>query len=402
MHQATTPAPRPYRTDSRVHATTTGAGVSVAWPDGYESHFHHVWLRDACFCDACGDCYSSNRYLVPSDIPADVRPRSVHVDNDGTLSIVWEPDGHASRYDLEWLRSNAYDATARAKRYFEPRVWDHRLTSKLPTVDFAAARDGDSARLDFFRNVRDYGFCLVRGCPVEPGGVRTLAQLVGSVSGAAYGDVFDLTPASAVPTLGTTTRPVPPHTDEPFRFMPPGVFVLHCIRPAADGGDTVLVDGFRLAEHMRADDPDAFALLCEPNHVFIRRHPGQLDQRTRARVFSTDDRGRVCGVRIHSRSSGPVDVAAEKAVAYLSAVRALMGLAMSKDNQIRLHLEAGDGVVTDNHRVLHSRTDFTDRSRFLQSCSVAREDFHENMRLLAAKLGHAEEANLELPAGAIC
>ena len=42
----------------------------------------------------------------------------------------------------------------------------------------------------------------------------------------AYGQIFDLAPKSKIRTMGNTTRPVPPHTDEPFRFGPPGIFVL--------------------------------------------------------------------------------------------------------------------------------------------------------------------------------
>jgi hypothetical protein len=52
--------------------------------------------------------------------------------------------------------------------------------------------------------------------------------------------------------------------------------------------------------------------------------------------------------------------------------------------------------------VLHSRTAFTDSRRFLQTSSVLREDFHENLRLLAAKLGFQDEADQALPSGAVC
>ena len=56
----------------------------------------------------------------------------------------------------------------------------------------------------------------------------------------------------------------------------------------------------------------------------------------------------------------------------------------------------------DNHRVMHARTEFEDRQRFLQICNVGRETFHERLRLLAAKLEYTDEANMVLAAGMTC
>ena len=74
-------------------------GIEITWSDGFKSFFHSIWLRDCCYCEHCGDTYSSKRYIVPSDIPLDIKPNSVAVDADGNLSIAWQPDNHASQYD---------------------------------------------------------------------------------------------------------------------------------------------------------------------------------------------------------------------------------------------------------------------------------------------------------------
>lgn len=36
---------------------------------------------------------------------------------------------------------------------------------------------------------------------------------------------------------------------------------LHCIEQAAEGGESEVVDGFHMAEQLRRDEPEAFALL---------------------------------------------------------------------------------------------------------------------------------------------
>ncbi len=68
--------------------------------------------------------------------------------------------------------------------------------------------------------------------------------------------------------------------------------------------------------------------------------------------------------------------------------------------QARLKLGAGEAVVFDNHRVLHSRTGFSDSRRHLQICNVSRETFHQKLRFTANTQGFPDEANQVLPAGA--
>ncbi len=379
----------------------TGTGLRLTWNDGHESFYHYIWLRDCCHCDECGDCYSSKRFLVPCDLDLNVHPRRVNISPDGTLEVTWSPDDHQSVYQPAWLRQNGYDAESRRARRHRPELWDHRISAELPSVDFERAAEDDATRLELCRMLRDWGFVVVTGGAAEPGAVAKVANLIGDLGESAYAKIFDLSPSSKVRTMGNTTRPVPPHTDEPFRYTPPGVMALGCVRMADDGGDTVLVDGFHLAHTMRNNHPDQFKLLCEFSQPFIRRHEGTLFQEVRVPMFATDDEGEICGVRIHTRSAGPMDLPGEFVEPYYAAHHRLTQLMMADENQLRLRLKPGEAVLFDNHRILHARTHFTDPNRFLQICSVPREDFHQRLRLLLEDQGFEEEARLVLAAGAI-
>ena len=52
-------------------------------------------------------------------------------------------------------------------------------------------------------------------------------------------------------------------------------------------------------------------------------------------------------------------------------------------------LAPGDLLVIDNHRVLHGREAFDAAAgeRHIQCCNVERDDFHNNYRRLAKRLG---------------
>ena len=122
-------------------------------------------------------------------------------------------------------------------------------------------------------------------------------------------------------------------------------------------------------------------------------------KRSRQRMIALDDRGAVIGIRVHTRAAGPLDLPPDLVEPYYRAHQAFCERMMSPEFQLRFQLGAGESLMFDNHRVLHARAEFSDPRRFLQICNASRETFHERLRLLAAKLGYADEANQVLPAG---
>ena len=70
-----------------------------------------------------------------------------------------------------------------------------------------------------------------------------------------------------------------------------------------------------------------------------------------------------------------------------------------EDTKPGLNWRLGRRVLFDNHRVMHARAGFDDENRKLRICSVSREQFHEQLRMLAFKLGYVEESQMILSAG---
>jgi len=389
----------PARSVAITNVERNGSSLSVQWINGEASTFHYLWLRDCCSCDICGDCYSSLRRYIPTMNDVGVKPSSISWDA-GELTVEWEGDGHRSTYSADWLSENRYDDRARTARRLQTTCWDASTDTDTMTFDYEDVRRDADRRLALQHTLITHGIVIVTGGPKEAGSILSIAELVGEVSQSAYGAIFDLSPSNAIGTAGTTFRDVPPHTDEAFVYTPPGIQILACIHPADDGGDSIMVDGFGLANKLRQEDPDGFELLATWNHHYVRLHPGKLDQRAYAPVIALDDDGELSGIRLHTRSSGPLDIPECVMEPYLIAYHRLCDMMMAPENQIRVRLKAGDAVIFDNHRALHARSAFSDSRRFLQICGVMREKFHERFRLLATELGDTRASNLVLRAGA--
>ena len=51
------------------------------------------------------------------------------------------------------------------------------------------------------------------------------------------------------------------HTDNPYRDPVPTVQLLHCLESSTEGGDSVLVDGFKAATVLRQESKEDFDIL---------------------------------------------------------------------------------------------------------------------------------------------
>jgi gamma-butyrobetaine dioxygenase len=66
-----------------------------------------------------------------------------------------------------------------------------------------------------------------------------------------------------------------------------------------------------------------------------------------------------------------------------------------------IRVSPGDGMLIDNHRVMHGRTAFDPSSgRHIRLCHVPRDEFHGRWRELARRLAPADH-DLHLPQGSL-
>ncbi|EPB78600.1 taurine catabolism dioxygenase, TauD/TfdA family [Ancylostoma ceylanicum] len=95
-----------------------------------------------------------------------------------------------------------------------------------------------------------------------------------------------------------------PHTDGTYFNQTPGIQVFHCLHPAVEGGDTVLVDGFNCARQLKEENPNAFEILSrrkiEHHYVEVGDTDGGLFSTSREKsVIELDLHGNLVQIRMH-------------------------------------------------------------------------------------------------------
>ena len=359
-----------------------------------------AWLRDNCQCAECRDPVSGQRLISITDQPAGVTMAGVTDTADGWV-VRFEPDGHESVVASAWLDAQlttaAADRTEDAKQLWT--VTD--FPAGPPEVSWTDYVTSDATRLDSLGQLLSAGFLLLRGVPAEPGAVLTVAATLGYVRETNYGRLFDVRVEATPANLAYTGLPIGPHTDNPYRDPVPTLQLLHCLVSAADGGESGLLDGFRAAARLRADDPAAFGCLTTTPVTFGYRDATAELRATRP-MIGVDPAGRIREVRYNSRSMQPLrpprgsapGQAAGGMREFYRAYRAFAETLLQPDLTLRFSLEPGDCVVFDNTRILHSRTGFTATGhRHLQGCYADIDGTESTVAVLA----RGETAGLPKP-----
>ncbi|MCG6975923.1 MAG: TauD/TfdA family dioxygenase [Acidiferrobacterales bacterium] len=135
--------------------------------------------------------------------------------------------------------------------------------------------------------------------------------------------------------------------------------LLHCVRPAAEGGENMLLDPEIVYILMREADPDHIAALMQPDAMTIPANTETGVETREARtgpVFSIDSATGDLHMRYTARTRSiewKPDDATRAAVTFLEEL-----LESGSPYIFNNKLSAGQGLVCNN--VLHNRTAFTD------------------------------------------
>jgi gamma-butyrobetaine dioxygenase len=360
-----------------------GADVVVLEVDGDRLELHRLALRDDCPCPDCRHPLSGQRLFDSSATLRHARPAGVRVDGDSLL-VTWN-DGHQSAYAGEWLAAELAAQRSLARPARRQARWGAELAATLPRARFDDVVAAAAVRRRWLEDVASYGFALLEGVPTHDGAVAEVAELFGHVRTTNYGRVFDVRVRVHAANLADTTMALGLHTDNPYREPVPTVQLLHCLSSDADGGETVLADGFRAVERLAARAPHLLRLLAEqPIRYAYRDADAELWADVPVVVLDAD--GHPAALHVNNRSKGTPVGPASLVGEWYEAYFALLDELASPGARVTFRLEPGDLVAFDNLRVLHGRTGFSSEGdRRLQGCYADRDALHSAIAILDRK-----------------
>lgn len=345
--------------------------------------FHPIWLRDNCLCLECRHAWTfwktvdiSRSYALSSIV------REVDL-NQESLVVLWdeEPE-HRSVFPLEWLSAHAY-----GRQRITPRlVHDHALWdagtwigASPPSYGLAdCTPDGGAWAEDLAR----HGFVFLDGATEDL--MEQFASQIGPVQPTEFGRSIAVQAAPEANHPVKSGNELTPHTDfSTYLNVAPLLQFMLFIKNDAAGGDSILVDGFMVAERFREEHPAHFERLTRTPINFQQVYPDwEYFLARRRKIIELDRDGNIEGVFFHHSHTCNWDLPPEETDAFYRAYFLFFDYLRSPEFQLRMHTPAGRCIALQNGRILHGRAPYDPSSggRALIDSYVPWEYFEARLR----------------------
>lgn len=362
--------------------------VELSWADGGPAaRFAPFWLRDHCHAKESLNPETLQRQVDTFRIPTDITPAKLEITDAGrSLVIVWRHDGSQSRLPSSFLRQVAESEGRPAA----PRrsLWNRAsMGEDFPSMPHADIVGSDAGLLRWLTLVEEFGFALATGTPATLEATEQLATRIAYVRTTIFGGMWDFSANLAFKDTAYTSAAIGPHTDGTYSLDSPGFQMFHCLQFDGTGGESTLVDGFKVGEQIRAQDPEAFAALTQvkvPAHylgdgVHLRaEHP----------IIELDQRGDYRQIAYNNYDRAPFRLPSARMRVFYRALSLFNELVNDPTYEITMRLAPGTALLFDNWRTLHGRRAYQGFRR-LCGAYLNKEDVDSKLRVLRAEVRSA-------------
>lgn len=358
--------------------------LTIEWENSHTCSFHYIWLRDN--CSKLLNTISGQRDLEthPMFLPDNLRPESVKINENEELEIIWLHDKHLSQFKLDWLRKHSYSNNEQNDHRRKPILWDSSFDPVAHQQEYEAIMDDDEMLRKWLRGFQDYGFARLINVPLKPRINVELAEKLSYVFYCCWGSFDDIKKIKKPTSYSTSGKAMLAHTDEPYLSPIEPAQILHCMENEVVGeGNSTLVDGFKVAEVLRSQQPEMFALLTTMpvkfGKTFATTSKIYEEERT---IIGLDTYGEVQNICFSNHSIQPFSFPMDLMEDYYEAYCTFSKMLVSDEFEVNFRFSKGDLHLMDNHRLAHGRKSFLTGVRHIQTCYTGKDGLYAHLRML--------------------
>jgi trimethyllysine dioxygenase len=310
-------------------------------------------------------------------------------------------EAHASLYPWSWLYANSYAprlsiGSNRDDSSNDPVMWGKGIAQQPPTVPYEEIMNMENDRgvARWVNKIAQFGFCFVSGVPATPEDTERLIRRIAFIRETHYGGFWDFTSDLSHGDTAYTNLPLGAHTDTTYFTDPAGLQLFHLLshtesvkdKTPAQGGASLLVDGFFAAKLLRDVHPEAYRILSSTQ---ISTHSAGDDatlitplQTSGYPILEHDERsGELIRVRYNNDDRSVLRVREQDVLPFYDALAKWHAILSHADSEYWSQLTPGTALIFDNHRVLHGRSAFTGARR-LCGAYVNHDDYRSRLSVL--------------------
>ena len=341
-----------------------------------EEIYPNIWLRDHARDEENWDKRSNQRKTFTATLDFKLKIKSAEIlDNGKSIKIIWPDLEKPVNYSYEFLFNNSLNNKSKIDSL---KLWKENDLDDQIYIDFEIVQSNEGYK-KFLKNLYQYGFSVVQNCKTEMSSVENIVNKIGYVRNSIFGGLWSFESNEDKADSAYTQEELRPHTDATYSNDAPGLQLLLCCDYKAKGGDSIMVDGFKIAEIIKKDNKELFEILSTINVKGSYIGDGVFLEAERP-IFNLNSKKELFQVSFNNYDRAPFRFEKDLTIKFYEAIRTFDLMANSKEYQWRHILKPGELLIFNNWRVLHGRGSF-DGTRKISGCYINKEDFDSSCRM---------------------
>ena len=350
--------------------------INILFSNNKEDNFLNIWLRDHARDEDSWDHRSNQRKIFTAKLDPKLHiKKAILKDNGKSVDILWsdlkKPINYTSNFFLE-------NSNKSQKINNNIKIWDKKDIGEEIYTDFQNTITNDGFK-EFLEKLYKFGFVVIQNCKTEMSSVEKIANKIGYVRESIFGGLWSFESNNDMADSAYTQDELRPHTDSTYSNDAPGLQLLLCCHYEATGGESIMVDGFKIAEKIYKENRDLYTLLSEIEVTGQYIGDGVFLEAKRP-IFKLNSNKELVQVSFNNYDRAAFRMDDEKTLKFYDAIREFDLIANNREYQWRHILKPGELLIFNNWRILHGRGSFKG-DRKMSGCYINKEDFDSACRM---------------------
>ena len=350
--------------------------INILFSNNKEDNFLNIWLRDHAKDEDSWDHRSNQRKIFTAKLDPKLHiKKAILKDNGKSVDILWsdlkKPINYSSNFFLE-------NSNKSQKINNNIKIWDKKDIGEEIYTDFQNTITNDGFK-EFLEKLYKFGFVVIQNCKTEMSSVEKIANKIGYVRESIFGGLWSFESNNDMADSAYTQDELRPHTDSTYSNDAPGLQLLLCCHYEATGGESIMVDGFKIAEKIYKENRDLYTLLSEIEVTGQYIGDGVFLEAKRP-IFKLNSNKELVQVSFNNYDRAAFRMDDEKTLKFYDAIREFDLIANNREYQWRHILKPGELLIFNNWRILHGRGSFKG-DRKMSGCYINKEDFDSACRM---------------------
>ena len=350
--------------------------LKIFFSNQIEDSFLNIWLRDHAKDEDSWDLRSNQRKIFTAKLDPKLHIKKAEVkDNGNSLDILWSDSNKTINYTSKFFLDNLNQSKTSKQSL---KIWESKDLDQNIYIDYNDAISENGFKF-FLKKLYEYGFVVVQNCRTEMSSVEKIAKKIGYVRESIFGGLWSFESNQDKADSAYTQEELRPHTDSTYSNDAPGLQLLLCCHYKATGGESIMVDGFKIAEKIKNEKKDIYDTLT--NFEVTGQYLGDgVSLKAKRPIFRLNSNRELIQVSFNNYDRAPFRMSEDKTIKFYESIREFDLIANNKEYQWRRVLKQGELLIFNNWRILHGRGSFTG-DRKMSGCYINKEDFDSSCRI---------------------